>query len=213
MSERHYNFFDKCILFFEQAQRTVKQDVLACRISPAKERKELVLTAQERRLSANLLRVDHAGEVCAQALYLGHALAAKNKKIKNHFISAAQEETDHLVWCALRLKELNDHRSYLNPVWYTGSFAMGFLSGLGGEKWNLGFVAETEMQVEAHLKAHLRLLPEKDEKTKAILLQMKEDEMAHAQRAIEAGGEDLPVFIKKTMKVFSKIMTTLAFYV
>ncbi len=211
--QREYRVFDKLVLFAEEAVETLRQAPQAMRPSPAAEVEEPVLNRQEKKLSANLLRVDHAGEVCAQALYLGHAWTASNPTIKSHMLQAAQEEVDHLAWCAYRLHELHDHVSYLNPLWYLGSFAIGALSGLLGDAWNLGFVAETEHQVEAHLKGHLNLLPAQDEKSRQILLQMQTDEIAHADQAIAAGGKPLPGWVKKSMAVTSKIMTTLAFYI
>ncbi|MBI5447514.1 MAG: 2-polyprenyl-3-methyl-6-methoxy-1,4-benzoquinone monooxygenase, partial [Gammaproteobacteria bacterium] len=179
--QRQYSPFDQLIVWGEKAINLFAGVPDASRPSPAEGYLENTLSDQERKLSANLLRVDHAGEVCAQALYIGHAFTAKNPDIKAHMLNAAQEEVDHLAWCAQRLIELGDHVSYLNAVWYAGSFAIGALSGLCGDKWNLGFVAETENQVEAHLKSHLSLLPREDEKSRHILLKMKEDEIKHAR--------------------------------
>lgn len=213
MFQRQYSMFDRFILFCEEVVHTSMGVSAATRTSPAASINESALTEEERKLSANLLRVDHAGEVCAQALYKGHACTARNSVVKQHMLNAAQEEADHLAWCAQRLHELDDHVSYLNPVWYMGSFTIGAVSGLLGDAWNLGFVAETEHQVEAHLKSHLALVPAQDHKSRHILLQMQADEMQHAHEALAAGGKSLPSFIKKSMKAVSKVMTTLAFYI
>lgn len=213
MIKREYSRLDRLIIFFEESLQVMASKPEANRASPAESVNEASLSAEEKRLSANLLRVDHAGEVCAQALYMGHAFTAKNPEIKKHMQKAAQEEVDHLAWCAQRLSELQDSVSCLNPCWYLGSFALGALSGLLGDAWNLGFVAETEHQVEAHLKSHLALLPQKDEKSRAILQQMKTDEIAHADEAIAAGGKKLPWLVIKAMKVMSKVMTTSSYYI
>lgn len=211
--KREYSGLDRLIIFFEESLQVMAGKPEANRVSPSENVLEVDLSIEEKKLSANLLRVDHAGEVCAQALYMGHAFTAKNPEIKKHMREAAQEEVDHLAWCAQRLSELQDRVSRLNPCWYLGSFALGALSGLLGDAWNLGFVAETEHQVEAHLKSHLALLPEKDEKSRVILQQMKEDEMAHADEAIAAGGKKLPWFVVKAMKTMSKVMTTSSYYI
>ncbi|TNF99169.1 MAG: 2-polyprenyl-3-methyl-6-methoxy-1,4-benzoquinone monooxygenase, partial [Gammaproteobacteria bacterium] len=142
----------------------------------------------QRRHVAGLIRVDHVGEICAQALYQGQALTANNQEIRDHMLEAADEETDHLAWCKQRLNELESHTSLLNPVWYTGSFAIGVLAGKAGDGWNLGFVVETEHQVESHLDEHLAQLPEHDQRSRAILKQMKDDEIRHANNAQHAGG-------------------------
>ncbi len=160
---------------------------------------------------AGLMRVNHTGEVCAQALYQGQAATAKLPVIKNQMREAALEEEDHLAWCQQRLTELNSHTSRLNPLFYAGSFGIGALAGLVGDKWSLGFVAETEKQVCSHLQNHLDQLPENDTKTRAILQKMSDDEAQHATQAIEAGAADLPRPIKTGMKLISKIMTTTSY--
>ncbi|MES9989411.1 MAG: 2-polyprenyl-3-methyl-6-methoxy-1,4-benzoquinone monooxygenase, partial [Candidatus Thiodiazotropha endolucinida] len=167
---------------------------------------------QERDLAARLMRINHTGEVCAQALYQGQALTAELPQIRDTMERAAQEENDHLAWCETRLNELDNRKSLLNPFWYAGSFMIGAAAGLAGDKWSLGFVAETEHQVEAHLNDHMQRIPAQDQKSLAILEQMKEDEIHHATVALEAGGANLPAPIKAAMKVTSKLMTKSVFY-
>ena len=162
---------------------------------------------------ASLVYLLAAGEVCAQALYQGQALTAKLPNVREKMERAAQEENDHLAWCESRLKELGDHTSYLNPFWYAGSFAIGALAGLAGDKWSLGFVVETERQVVKHLDSHLQQLPPQDEKSRVILEQMKEDESRHATAALQAGGAELPTPVKKVMQATSKIMTRTTYHI
>ena len=157
------------------------------------------------------MRVNHAGEVCAQALYQGQALTARRDETRQQMEQAAEEENDHLVWCRHRIHELGGHTSLLNPLWYTGSLALGAFSGLLGDKWSLGFLAETEHQVVSHLEGHLQRLPEGDEKSRAILEQMKVDEGEHRATALNAGGSELPESVKKLMSLASKVMTTTAY--
>lgn len=171
---------------------------------------DTALTEKEKKLSAELLRVDHTGEVCAQALYRGHALVTKNKATRADFLKAADEEQDHLAWCQGRLDAYNAHTSYLNPFWYTGSFLMGVGAGFLGDAWSYGFVEETEKQVEAHLDEHLTRLPGNDAKSRAVLLQMKQDEVAHAQHAKVQGAKALPIPIKRVMGVKATLMKQLA---
>ena len=159
------------------------------------------------------MRVNHAGEVCAQALYQGQALTAQLTHIKQQMTEAAIEETDHLAWCEQRLQELDSKPSQLNFIWYSGSLLLGALAGLAGDKISLGFVAETEHQVSAHLQAHLKKLPQEDKKTKLILEQMQKDEEHHAHTALEAGGIELPYLVKELMALVSKIMTKSSYYV
>lgn len=203
---------DKLLSFIQKSLVIIAGEPKASRISPADGLDEACMSLQEKKQAADLLRVDHAGEVCAQALYMGHALTAKNPEIKKQMLKAAEEEVDHLAWCASRLRELKDHVSYLNGVWYLGSFAIGAFSGLLGDRWNLGFVAETERQVESHLEEHLRRLPASDQRSKAILSQMKMDERAHAEEAMAAGGYAFPRMIKVGMKAVSKLMTVSSSY-
>ena len=165
----------------------------------------------ERAHSAGLMRVNHVGEVCAQALYQSQRLLAKDPKTRALLDLAAHEEMDHMAWCEERLKELDSRPSLLNPIWYFGSFGMGFLAGLAGDRWSLGFVAETEKQVELHLDHHLEKLPITDHRSRAIVRQMREDEIEHGASALSAGGQELPVPIKTAMAGISKIMTSTAY--
>jgi len=169
------------------------------------------LTEAEKRLSGALMRVNHVGEVCAQALYTGQALASKNDQLRSQLEAAGREETDHLAWTAERLAELGDRPSYLNPLWYAGAFAIGWTAGkLGGDRVSLGFVVETERQVEAHLLSHLDKLPANDVASRAIVQQMKADEAAHARMAEKAGALQLPTPVKEGMRLAAKVMTTVA---
>jgi ubiquinone biosynthesis monooxygenase Coq7 len=174
----------------------------------------LELSDSERRESAALMRINHVGEVCAQALYTGQSLASRDPALQAKLSEASREETDHLAWTQQRLDELNDRPSLLNPLWYAGSFAIGFAAGkLGGDKISLGFVVETERQVEAHLQTHMEKLPAADTPSRAIVATMKADEMAHAQMAMKAGAVELPAPVKLMMKMAAKLMTTIAYRV
>jgi ubiquinone biosynthesis monooxygenase Coq7 len=157
------------------------------------------------------MRVNHVGEVCAQALYQSQKILARSPETRAMLDHAAQEEMDHMAWCEERLSELGSHTSYLNPLWYAGSFGIGLLAGLAGDRWSLGFVAETEKQVEKHLNSHLETLPQTDLRSRAIVDQMRMDEIEHGQSALDAGGQPLPEPIKKIMAGASKIMTTAAY--
>jgi ubiquinone biosynthesis monooxygenase Coq7 len=183
------------------------------RANPANCQPDTQLKSEERRLSVGLMRVNHAGEVCAQALYRGQAVGARQPLVRDKMQQAAAEENDHLAWTEARLRELGDHTSYLNPLWYTGSFLIGALASAVGDKWSLGFVAETERQVVAHLNGHLQRLPTDDQKSRAILEQMREDEGRHATVAIEAGAVSLPRPLQELMRFTSKIMTRTAFWI
>lgn len=169
-----------------------------------------MLSRQEKRQAAGLMRVNHAGEVSAQALYHGQSLTARDSTLKDKLKSASIEESDHLNWCRRRLDELGENPSKLDPFWYAGSFALGITAGIAGDRWNLGFLAETEYQVVHHLDSHLKQLPEKDARSRAIVTQMKEDELGHAHLAEELGAAELPSPVKTLMKLTSKVMTTLA---
>lgn len=182
------------------------------RPNPAATEPEPRLNESERGQAGRLMRVNHAGEVAAQGLYQGQALTARLPQVRQQMERAAQEENDHLDWCARRARELDAHISYLNPLWYTGSVAIGALAGAAGDKWSLGFVAETERQVVKHLEDHLQRLPAHDTRSRAILKQMKEDEGRHATVALEAGGAELPYPVRKLMGLASKIMTRTAFW-
>jgi 3-demethoxyubiquinol 3-hydroxylase len=171
------------------------------------------LNADERRLAGALLRVDHVGEVCAQALYQAQALTARTPELRAHMAAAARDEVDHLAWTAERLKQLGDRTSLLNPLWYAGAFAIGLAAGRAGDRWSLGFVVETERQVEEHLAGHLDRLPGGDAASRAIVAQMKEDEARHARHAESAGAAPLPLPVRWAMRAAAKVMTTTAHYV
>lgn len=173
----------------------------------------LSLTPEEQKNAAGLMRINHCGEVCAQALYQGQAMTARLPEVRDKMAQAAAEENDHLNWCSERLKQLDSSPSFFNPAWYIGSFAIGAIAGAVGDKWSLGFVAETEHQVVRHLDSHLGKLPEADWESRAILTQMREDELQHATTALAAGGADLPIPVKKVMGIMSKIMTSTVYYV
>ncbi|MEN8177113.1 MAG: 2-polyprenyl-3-methyl-6-methoxy-1,4-benzoquinone monooxygenase [Pseudomonadota bacterium] len=213
MQDRHYSAADQVMIGVDQALRTLfGRPQVTERPNPSLTLDEPELTEQERDETARLMRINHTGEVCAQALYQGQALTAKLPEVRSNMERAAQEENDHLDWCEKRLRELDNRKSLLNPFWYAGSFAIGAAAGLAGDRWSLGFVAETEHQVEAHLNNHLKRLPENDEKSRVILEQMKEDEIHHATVALEAGGAELPAPVKLVMKLSSKIMTKSVYY-
>jgi ubiquinone biosynthesis monooxygenase Coq7 len=181
------------------------------RPNPAADLPDLELEVETRQHVAGLMRVNHAGEICAQALYAGQAVTARDSKVRESMQQAADEEIDHLAWCESRLDELSSKPSLLNPLWYAGSFAIGALAGLAGDKWSLGFVRETEIQVEAHLQQHLQRLPAEDARSQAILDQMKSDEAEHARMAEEAGAIELPRPIRSAMAFAAGIMKALAY--
>ena len=181
------------------------------RPNPAENIEETELTEAEKDLAGRLMRINHAGEVAAQGLYEGQSLTARLPEVRDKMERAAMEENDHLAWCESRINELDSHKSLLNPLWYGGSLAIGAIAGLAGDKWSLGFVTETERQVVRHLDSHLAQLSEKDQKSRVILEQMKEDEGHHATTALHAGGAELPMPIKKLMTLTSKVMTKAAF--
>lgn len=204
---------DRFIMEFDKGLRTLFASAASVRPLPGKQLEEATLSAAERKLAVALMRVNHSGEVCAQALYQGQALTARNPAAKLALEQAAREETEHLSWCETRIHELGSHTSYLNPLWYTGSLAIGALAGALGDKWNLGFLAETERQVEQHLASHLARLPAADTKSRAIVEQMKTDEAQHASTAMEQGGVALPMPVKQGMQLTSKLMTQAAYWV
>lgn len=187
--------------------------VLTERPNPSEAVMEGELTEAERDLAGRLMRINHAGEVSAQGLYQGQALTAKLPEVRDKMERAALEENDHLEWCERRAREMGTHVSYLNPFWYAGSLAIGAIAGAAGDKWSLGFVVETERQVVKHLDEHLERLPEHDNKSRAILEQMKEDEGNHATMALHAGGTELPGPVKGLMKMVSKVMTRTAYWI
>ena len=208
MTNRHYNVTDHLLMGVDQALRTLfGRPLVTERANPSDGLSEAELTDEQQHHTARLMRINHTGEVCAQALYQGQALTAKLPKVRESMERAAQEENDHLAWCEKRIHELGNRTSFLNPFWYAGSFAIGAVAGLAGDKWSLGFVAETEHQVCAHLDEHLQQVSHADEKTRSILEQMKKDELQHATLALEGGGAELPGPIKLAMKLSAKSMT------
>ena len=210
----NHSFLDRCLLQFDQALRTcVPGSSIATRSSPAGPVAEEELSAAEKKHIVGLMRINHTGEVCAQALYAGQAATARLDEVRESMDHAAQEEVDHLAWCDERLKELDSHPSLLNPFWYGLSFGMGAIAGLAGDKWSLGFVAETEDQVCKHLEDHLTKLPEQDGKSKAILEQMIKDERQHGETAKEAGGADLPLPVKQAMASMAQFMKKTTYHI
>lgn len=204
---------DAFILQVDKALRTVFATATSRRPFPDVGVDEAEMSETEKRHAAGLMRVNHSGEVCAQALYQGQALTARNPAAARALIEASEQETEHLAWCEKRLHELGSHKSFLNPLWYAGSFTLGALAGAMGDKWNLGFLAETERQVEGHLNEHLSELPAQDAKSRAIVEQMKTDERQHAETAIEHGGVPLPMPVKQAMQLTSKVLTFTAYRV
>jgi len=202
---------DALILAADSALRTLWAEPRASRATPMATEAGTTLTDSEKRESAALMRVNHVGEVCAQALYTGQMLASQDPALRAKLMEASREETDHLAWTLQRLRELNDRPSLLNPLWYAGAFAIGFAAGkLGGDRLSLGFVVETENQVEAHLNGHMAQLPAGDTASRAIVAQMKDDEVAHARMAQHAGAAPLPGVVRSMMKAAAKVMTTVA---
>ena len=204
---------DDLIGGFDRALRTVAGVARAARPSPGQQAAESELDANERAHAAALMRVNHVGEVCAQALYQGQALTARDASARVELERAAREEEDHLAWSAQRIAELGGRPSLLNPLWYAGSFAMGVAAGALGDKWNLAFLAETERQVEEHLAGHLDKLPAADTRTRAIVDTMRADEARHRETAIDLGAADLPRPVKAAMRLASRVMTTVAYRV
>lgn len=208
MSTRHYSFIDRLLNQADQSLRTlVPGAAQAQRPSPAQHLANVPLNAEERRHIAGLMRINHTGEVCAQALYQGQALTAKLPEVREKMEHAAAEEIDHLAWCEQRLGELGSHTSVFNPLFYGMSFGMGAAAGLISDRISLGFVAATEQLVERHLDDHLNQLPEEDIKSRAILEQMREDEIEHGHAALEAGGSVFPPPVMQAMALLSKVMT------
>ncbi|HZH44687.1 MAG TPA: 2-polyprenyl-3-methyl-6-methoxy-1,4-benzoquinone monooxygenase [Lysobacter sp.] len=211
MHTRQLTPLDRALADAQRALETVFARPPAQRANPVGDTPEVVLEEGERRHAAGLMRINHVGEVCAQALYVGQASVARDPATRAHLLAAAQEETDHLAWCADRLRELDSRPSLLNPLWYAGSYAIGVLAGLRGDGWNLGFVVETERQVEAHLDDHLQRLPAVDARSRAILRQMKIDEARHADHAEAAGARRLPPPVPQLMAAASKLMKAVAY--
>lgn len=214
MKTRSYSPLDQLIMNLDQAVRTlVGKPLITERADPANDWDEEELSEAEKTESVRLMRVNHSGEVAAQALYQGQALTARLETVRGRMQRAAEEENDHLEWCEHRVKELGGHISYLNPLWYLGSFTIGATAGAIGDKWSLGFVAETEKQVIEHLDEHLQRISENDKKSRAVLEQMKIDEAHHGAMARDAGGAELPAPIRQFMKLTSKVMTGTAYWI
>ena len=210
---RHYSPLDRLLIEAQRALATTAGTAIAVRANPAEDERDCALDDNERRHAAGLMRINHTGEVCAQALYVGQAAVARDESTRAQLLAAAQEETDHLAWCGDRLQELHSRPSLLNPLWYAGSYAIGLAAGLRGDGWNLGFVVETERQVEAHLDEHLQTLPTQDRRSRAILETMKADEARHADHAEQAGARALPPPIPRLMALSSAIMKAIAYRV
>ena len=202
---------DALILGFDRALRTLTGNVAASRPAPGGHLPEAELAPQDRRDAGALMRVNHTGEVCAQALYAAQALVARDPAVKERFALAAREEEDHLAWTQARLTELGDRPSWLNPVWYAGSFAIGVVAGFAGDRANLGFVVETERQVEEHLTVHIERLPAADAKSRAIVDQMRDDEVRHGAMALEAGALPLPLPVRHLMRRAADVMRAIAY--
>lgn len=203
---------DQFLIAADEALRTLSGVQQAARPSPGLH-EAASLSEEDRRVSAGLMRVNHTGEICAQALYSGQGLVARDPGVRAVLQTAGNEERDHLAWCRERLDELGSRPSFLDPLWYAGSFAMGVASGLAGDRWSLGFLAETETQVERHLEGHLARLPVGDEASRAVLEQMREDENRHGAAGRALGAEDLPLPVRLAMKAASRVMTRTAYWV
>ena len=204
---------DSVLVAADNALRTLSGANHAGRPCPTSDQPTPRLSDADRRLAGALLRVDHVGEVCAQALYKAQAIATRDPELARRFEIAAREETDHLAWLQQRLAELGDRTSLLNPLWYAGAFGIGLLAGRLGDKTSLGFVVETERQVEEHLMGHLERLPADDHASRAIVRQMKDDEVRHAENAAAAGGADLPLPVRLAMRAAARVMTTTSHHV
>ena len=202
---------DQLIGELDRALRAVAGVTRSSRPSPGESVAESELDAEERAQAAALMRVNHVGEVCAQALYQGQSLTARNVEAKSALLKAANEEQDHLAWSADRIRELGGRPSLLNPLWYAGSFVIGAAAGVLGDKWNLAFLAETERQVEEHLSGHLEALPAEDRRTRSVVEAMRADEAKHRDTAVQLGAAELPSAVKLAMRFASKVMTTVAY--
>ena len=214
MQERQLTPLDRLLASANNALRTVAAPAgRGVRPNPAEHIIDAELDARQRAHAAGLMRVNHAGEVCAQALYQGHAAVARDDAVKAQIRRAADEEFDHLAWCEQRIHELGEDVSRLSPFWYAGAFAIGAASGILGDKWSLGFIAETEKQVCTHLDSHLEALPAEDAKSRAIVEQMRDEEEEHGGNAIEAGAAELPAPVKRLMQMTAKVLTKTAYWV
>ena len=203
---------DKIIVAFDTGLRTLLAKPHSVRAHPDQNIAEAALSAADKKYASALMRVNHTGEVCAQALYSGQALTARTLETTAALKQAAIEETEHLAWCEARIQQLGGRTSILNPMFYLGSLTMGVVAGVLGDQWNLGFLAETEKQVGAHLASHMEKLPESDKKTRAIIEQMQQDEAKHADQAVEYGATELPAPVKLLMQQASKLMTKSVHY-
>lgn len=212
-NHRHYSIFDRIIVQIDHCLQAVNGGGHCERPYPAKDMLDPGLSEQQRKQSAGLMRVNHSGEVCAQALYHAQALVASNPIIQKSLQDCGKEETDHLAWCYLRLQELHSHRSYLNIIWYWNSFIIGLVAGIAGDRWSLGFVEETEIQVGQHLQKHLHKLSPHDPNSAIVVQQMQQDEAKHAEKAKQQGAQELPALIKTLMTLHAKVMTTLAHWI
>lgn len=210
---RRLPFSDRLISALDAGLRTVFVPTRASRQVPRSTEPPAPMGPEDRRLAAALMRVNHVGEICAQALYQSQALFSRSESMRQHFEAAGQEELDHLAWTADRIAELGGHTSHLAPLWWAGAFAWGSLAGIAGDKWSLGFVVETERQVEAHLASHLKQLPDADASSRAIVEQMRQEEAEHAEAALAAGAQPLPAPIPQLMRAAAKVMTTVAHHV
>jgi ubiquinone biosynthesis monooxygenase Coq7 len=206
------SMLDQLIGAADEALRTLSGAVTASRPSPATDR-SVPSNDDDRKKSAGLMRVNHTGEICAQALYSGQALVARDEHVRTALQDAAGEERDHLAWCRARLEDLGSRPSLLDPLWYAGSFAWGVASGLAGDRWSLGFLAETEAQVERHLEGHLGRLPADDGASREIVAKMRDDEARHGETGRSLGAVDLPYPVKRAMQAASKVMTRTAYWV
>ncbi len=204
---------DRCVLEFDKVLRLILGEPVARRPSPAESIPEENLNDEVRRHAAALMRVNHCGEVCAQALYQGQSLASSNENIKGALAKAAREEADHLAWSAQRVRELGGRLSLLNPLWYAGSLALGYAAGRLGERWNLGFLAETERQVEQHLQGHVEKLGGRDAKTRAVIESMQREEAGHRRTAETLGARELPEPARLGMRLAARLMTTLSYWI
>ena len=209
MTPLRRSLVDHLLIAADEALRTLSGSASAARASPGREAR----AGGDPRVSAGLMRVNHTGEICAQALYSGQALFARDDRVRAALQGAAAEERDHLAWCRGRLKELNAQPSALDPLWYAGSFALGMVSGLAGDRWSMGFLAETEAQVERHLEGHLDRLPADDARSRAIVTQMRDDEARHGSMGRALGAAELPLPVKAAMRMASRVMTRTAYYV
>ena len=208
---------DKFLIAADAALRTVFASPQAAQRSPAQsyaaQQDVEALTSEERKLSGALMRVNHVGEVCAQALYSAQAMVTRDAQLRQHLLEAAREETDHLAWTRERLDALGDRPSWLNPLWFAGAFAIGVAAAKVGDAVSLGFVVETENQVAAHLDSHLERLPEQDQASRAVVERMRDDEQRHADEALEAGAMLLPPPVQALMRMAAKVMTTTAHHI